>query len=349
MGRRRQTRFDLPPRLYEHHGKYWYRPRYGKPINLGKDLATAKRKWAELEDPACEKGSLDSPIDWYLAEVAPMKAPRTFSDNKKEAVYLKKGLGHIPFRELRPHHIATYRDARAKDAPVRANREKALLSHVFTKAMERGWVDVNPCAGVKRNTETKRERYIEDEEFWKVYELAEPSVRRMMTLIYRTAQRPEDLLKCGHTNIKKIRHGNEELRVLRFTQGKTGATVDVRIEGDLERIVDECLAEKVVRPYFVHTRQGKRYTYDGIASMFRRYVAAAEIVDFGMYDLKGKAATDMYRSGVPLERIQHLLGHTSITTTERYIKARLPDLVESNKVELRKPENNGEKIFATGG
>jgi hypothetical protein len=144
MGRRRKSRFDLPPRLYEHHGSYWYRPRYGKPINLGKDLATAKRKWAELEDPACEKGSLDSLIDWYLAEVAPMKAPRTFSDNKKEAVYLKKGLGHIPFRELRPHHIATYRDARAKDAPVRANREKALLSHVFTKAMERGWVKGTP-------------------------------------------------------------------------------------------------------------------------------------------------------------------------------------------------------------
>jgi len=335
MGRKRQSRFDLPPRVYEHHGSYWYRPRYDKPINLGKDLPLAKLKWAELEDPANERGSLASLLDWYLSAVAPKKAPRTYADNLKEAVFLKRGLGHIPFRELRPHHVAHYRDARAQDAPVRANREKALLSHVFTKAIELGWVDVNPCAGVKRNTESKRERYIEDEEFWKVYNLAERSVQRMMILIYRTAQRPEDLLKCGPGNIKKVRSGDAEIKVLRITQGKTGATVDVRIEGDLQDLVNECLLGKIVHSHFVHTRQGKRYTYSGITSMFTRYVKTSLVLDFGMYDLKGKAATDMYRSNVPLEQIQHLLGHKSITTTERYIKARMPSLVDSNKVVMR--------------
>jgi site-specific recombinase XerD len=60
---------------------------------------------------------------------------------------------------------------------------------------------------------------------------------------------------------------------------------------------------------------------------FRRYVKKCGLKDFGLYDLKGKAATDMYRAGVPLEQIQHLLGHSSIKTTEIYIKARLPDLV----------------------
>ncbi|MBT8589612.1 tyrosine-type recombinase/integrase [Polynucleobacter paneuropaeus] len=335
MGRKRQSRFDLPPRVYEHHGSYWYRPRYDKPINLGKDLPLAKLKWAELEDPANERGSLASLLDWYLSTVAPKKAPRTYADNLKEAVFLKNGLGHIPFRQLRPHHVATYRDARAQDAPVRANREKALLSHVFTKAIERGWVDVNPCAGVKRNSESKRERYIEDEEFWKVYNLAENSVQRLMMLIYRTAQRPEDLLKCGPGNIKKVRSGDKEIKVLRITQDKTGATVDVRIEGDLEDLVNECLSGKIVHSHFVHTRQGKRYTYSGITSMFTRYVKTSLVLDFGMYDLKGKAATDMYRSNVPLEQIQHLLGHKSVTTTERYIKARMPSLVNSNKVVMR--------------
>lgn len=335
MGRHRKSRFDLPPRLYEHHGSYWYRPRYGKPINVGKDLSIAKLKWAELENPASEKGSLESLLDWYLAEVAPNKAPRTYKDNKKEAVFLKAGLGHIPFRELRPHHVATYRDTRAKDAPVRGNREKALLSHIFTKAIERGWVDVNPCAGVKRNTERKRERYIEDEEFWKVYNLAERSVQRMMILIYRTAQRPEDLLKCGPANIKKVRSGDAEVKVLRIRQAKTGAMVDVRIEGDLADLIDECLGGKIVHSHFIHTRQGKRYTYTGLASMFSRYVKTSKVLDFGVYDLKGKAATDMYRSGVPIEQVQHLLGHASVTTTERYIKARMSALVEPNKVAMR--------------
>jgi integrase len=47
-------------------------------------------------------------------------------------------------------------------------------------------------------------------------------------------------------------------------------------------------------------------------------------------DLKAKGATDMYRAGVSIEHIQQLLGHESVTTTEVYIKARLPDISMPN-------------------
>lgn len=42
----------------------------------------------------------------------------------------------------------------------------------------------------------------------------------------------------------------------------------------------------------------------------------------------------MYRARVPLKRIQHLLGHDSVTTTEIYIKARLPDVAMPNMREI---------------
>ena len=54
------------------------------------------------------------------------------------------------------------------------------------------------------------------------------------------------------------------------------------------------------------------------------------LADFGRYDIKSKSATDMYRAGVPLERIQQLLGYHSVTTTEIYIMARLPDVAIPN-------------------
>lgn len=278
--------------------------------------------------------TVSSLIDWYLVNVAPNKAPRTFEDNKKEAEFLKKGLGHIPYSQLKPHHVATYRDTRGKDAPVRANREKALLSHVYTKAMEKGMVDFNPCRGVRRNTEKARERMIEDHEYQTVLAKAELSVKRMMTLIYRTCQRPEDLLKAGISNVKKVQHEGREVRVLRISQGKTGKTVDIVLIGDLEKLVDDHMCESTVWPTFVHTRAGKKYTYSGIAAMFRRYVRKTGLSDFGLYDIKGKGATDMYRAGVSLERIQHLLGHDSVTTTEIYIKARLPDVAMPNMREI---------------
>jgi integrase len=332
MGRKRTilSKHDLPPRVYMHHGAFRYIPRDGKPVSLGREYGEAMRKWATIVQPATEVGTVSVLIDWYLVNVAPKKAPRTYQGNLKEAEYLKKGLGHIPYTQLKPHHVAQYRDTRGEEAPVRANREKALLSHVFTKAMEKGMVDFNPCKGIKRNPEKRRERMIEDHEYRAVHELAEDSVQRMMTLIYRTCQRPEDLIKAGPANIKRIDHEGREIRVLRVQQGKTGKTVDIVLAGDLEKLVDEHLGAKTVWPTFVHTRAGKKYTYSGLVAMFGRYVRKAGLTDFGMYDLKGKGATDMMRSGVPIERIQHLLGHESVTTTEIYIKARMPDIAMPN-------------------
>ncbi len=55
---------------------------------------------------------------------------------------------------------------------------------------------------------------------------------------------------------------------------------------------------------------------------------------FGFRDLKGKGATDMWRSGVPIEQIQLLCGHADKATTEKYIKARWTETAEPNKVAM---------------
>ena len=126
---------------------------------------------------------------------------------------------------------------------------------------------------------------------------------------------------------------------LQSQQGKVEAArarID-RIEGELAGLIEQHNQQKVVHKTFVHTRKGAVYSYDGLSAMFRRYVNKTGLSDFGMYDIKAKAATDMYRMGVPLERIQQLLGHDSITTTEIYIKARLAEVVAPNNIEITRP------------
>jgi len=49
-----------------------------------------------------------------------------------------------------------------------------------------------------------------------------------------------------------------------------------------------------------------------------------------LYDLKAKGATDMWRNKVPLEQIQALYGHYSVTTTEIYVKAHWVEPIEAN-------------------
>jgi integrase len=66
---------------------------------------------------------------------------------------------------------------------------------------------------------------------------------------------------------------------------------------------------------------------------FRRYLRKAELTVFDMYDLKEKGATHMMGADVPIERIQHLLGHESVTTTEIYVKARFPRYCDAEHAE----------------
>jgi len=54
---------------------------------------------------------------------------------------------------------------------------------------------------------------------------------------------------------------------LRVRQAKTGKALDIQITGELEQLVDECLAEPVVRQTFVHRADGKRYSYGGLSTM----------------------------------------------------------------------------------
>ncbi len=70
-----------------------------------------------------------------------------------------------------------------KDAPVRANREKALLSHIWNYARTVGYTDLpNPCAGIKGNREAGRDQYIEDAQFEAIWERADVCLRDAMEL-----------------------------------------------------------------------------------------------------------------------------------------------------------------------
>src|SRR5689334_9984628 len=142
---------DLPPRMIrrsrmrksgETWTSYYYNGRDAdgkrKEIPLGNDLDQAKVEWARLERKAPIKPNhlLGYLFDRYEKEIIPGKKPRTQSDNRKELKQLRKSFEKAPIDSITPQVVAQYRDART--AKVRANREIALLSHMFTIAREWG-------------------------------------------------------------------------------------------------------------------------------------------------------------------------------------------------------------------
>jgi hypothetical protein len=111
---------------------------------LSNDRTEALRLWAQREgvreDDSTKLFSVVARR--YVREVFPTKSVQTRRDNDKELANLLKVFAHMPIDAIAPMHIREYMDIRGQVAKVRANREKALFSHLFNKAREWGYTAI---------------------------------------------------------------------------------------------------------------------------------------------------------------------------------------------------------------
>ena len=317
MGRRRTSIHDLPPSLHMKGERYYHvtstTPRKWTP--LGNNRPRALLEWARIEgtepDPAVR--TFDVVSQRYEREVMPTKAPRTQRDNLIELDKLRGVFGRMLIDAIKPHHVRGYLDARGQTAKARANREKALLSHLFNKAREWGYTDAtNPCQGVKGFTETGRDRYVTDEEFKAVRDQADPTVRDAMDLALLTGQRPADVLKIMRAD---IRDG-----ALFVAQNKTGAKRAIEIVGELAEVVERIKTRPRVRQsaYLIQDDDGKPLSLLALRGRFDKARIAAG-VSFQFRDIRAKTASD---TG-DLAHSQRLLGHKNREMTEHYVRERI--------------------------
>lgn len=313
-----------------------------KEIPLGKCYIEAMRKWAELE------GRNEQPLitfkdvaDRYRREIIPLKAARTQADNHIELENLLNFFNDppAPIAEIKPNHVRQYLDQRTnfgKHSTSRANRERALLSHIFNMARNWGALDtVNPCQGIKGYTETGRDIYIEDNIFNAVYAVATQPLKDAIDLAYLTGQRPGDVTEMSKTDIQ----GD----VLLVQQGKTNAKLRIAIEGELKQLIERIDAQK--KKHKVHslrlicTESGRPMTQNAIRQRFTKARAKAaklnpaikdEILQYQFRDLRAKATTDKSETD-GMREAQLLAGHSKMGMTEHYIRNRKGQKVTPTK------------------
>jgi len=290
---------DLPPGMVRRkrprkNGKVWigyyYRDSAGKEIPLETDLSKARLKWAELE-------AKEKPAD--LKQLRP-----TFDE--------------APIDSITPFNIAGYRDARS--AKVGANREIALLSHVFNMAREWGLTErENLCQGIRKNKEAPRDYYANAAVWDAVYAVAEQELKEAMDLGYLTGQRPADVLI--------MRSDDTEGDYFLVTQGKTGQKLRILMrteagENSLGRLVREISERNVGHSskYLLINRHGKRMTkgmlrlrWDKAREKAKQNaieqgdpLLAAKIGGFQFREIRPKAASEI----IDIGDASLLLGHS---------------------------------------
>lgn len=336
MGRpRKSANQGLPKRVYLRSGTFYFVHPDGRWQNVGRDLEKAREKAEAFLEGRPAVGTVAYWLQKWHTELAERVetddlAERTREDYVTDSKPLAAFFGEMEPLEVGPHHVAKYlRVGRTMGRKVRVNREQAAFSSFFTwlLAFKHAGVVFNPCRGVTRNTETKRARYISDEEFSSVLKKAGPAETALAWMIYRTLQRPSDILRWTQNNLKII----DGVECLEFRQSKTKTTLRIVVTETLrEAMTAIAKTRKVKSLYLIPREDGRPYTLTGIGSMFRKATVAAGVKDFAPYDLKAKGATDLYEGGTPLEDIRALCGHESVTTTEIYIKRHSRKTVKPN-------------------
>ena len=345
---------DLPPRMLRRtrkrkNGRIWVSYYYDgrdengkrKEVPLGPDLYEAKVKWAKLEykNPPKIVRNMGEVFDRYEARIIPGKKPRTQQDNLKELKQLRKAFENAPIEAITPQVVAQYRDART--AKIRANREIALLSHVFTIAREWGMTDkANPCAGVRRNKETPRDFYADSAVWDAVYAQAAQELKDTMQLAYLTGQRPADVLKISINDLSgdflMVGQGKTQKR-LRISLMFEG--MDTKLSIFIKDLMERRMLSGVRNSRLITNTGGLRMSAQMLRNRWdearlkavKQAIAdnnpelTANIRQFQFRDIRPKAASE-----IGLDHASRLLGHSKEDIT-RKVYRRIGEVVRPTK------------------
>lgn len=334
MGRRRLRDKHLPPRVYKSHGAYFLarapagneRARWQR---LGETLHETLAEYARVVAPPTNVTTVSGLLDRYLIEVAPKKAPRTFQDNQAEASPLRAFFGSMKIADVRAADVYRYISIRGAAAATRARREKALLSHCYTKAIEWGLAERNPCAGMRLARPKARTRCPSWDEVKAFASVAGDFIARYMALKIATGMRQGDMLAM---RLDQLKDDGVHARTR-----KDGKQMIYEWTPELSAIVDaiKALPRPIRGLTLFCTRRGQPYTGEGFRSIWQRRMRKATKPNadgvtliaerFTEHDLRALAGTEAKKQGIDP---QDLLGHNEASTTAIYLRDKTPRRVK---------------------
>lgn len=142
-----------------------------------------------------------------------------------------------------------------------------------------------------------------------------PKYRTMMLVAYGTGIRLSEITHLRVTDI----HGDRQ--VLRIEQGKGNKDRYVLLNDSLLSMLrDYWRVYRPSGPLFFGRDPGEEISTGSLQKVFRRTVAKSGISQqVGIHSFRHAFATHSLEAGMPLAKLQQLLGHKQISTTLRYI------------------------------
>ncbi|WBL33078.1 tyrosine-type recombinase/integrase [Sinirhodobacter sp. HNIBRBA609] len=232
-------------------------------------------------------------------------------------LFIKPEIGSFKVIDVERKDIAALHH-KHRGTPYQANRTLQVLSKMFNMAEVWGLRPdgSNPCRHVPKYREEKRERYLGQYELQRLGEvLAEAERDGSESVHVIAAFRLLILTGCRLREIQTLRWDYITDTGMELPDTKTGAR---RIPlPAAARAVLSTLPRTFGNPYVIEGKLEGSHITD-LQHPWRRLRARAGLDDVRIHDLRHTYASNAVSSGMPIQMVGRLLGHSQIQTTMRY-------------------------------
>jgi len=227
--------------------------------------------------------------------------------------HLVPAFGPMLLSEIQRGHIRRLLKPMAEKKPMHANRVQAVLSKMFSFALQEEFTTNHPVKGMsKYGKETRRDRYYAKEEIralWSAFEQQGEPIRSLLKVLLLTGQRLGETSRMKWSDIDTTR----SLWVMPKDETKAGRSHTIPIVGQVKHIL-EALHQITGQYDYVFTSPMKN---DRPVADFKGAVARIRDIDecpddFRIHDMRRTVATYCAELGVDRTTLGKLLNHRGL-------------------------------------
>lgn len=273
-------------------------------------------------DPDAENGDFGEGtfLDWSKNN------KRSWKHDRFRVRPLLHTFGKKTLSEITPGAIEQFKSARLNSVTKRKTKRSAasvrheidLLSRIFTLAITWGLAESNPCAQVsKLKLQNQRFRYLLPDEEPRLLAQCKGKCRghlaTMIPFAIGTGARKTEQLTL------KVRQCDFFRNLIVFDRTKSNKQRVVEMNSEVREVLLSLCRGKGPDDYvWINPKTGR--AYDDIKKSFISVCRNAKIEGLVWHDLRATFGTRLGEAGFNAYDIAKLMGHASITTSQRYVR-----------------------------
>jgi site-specific recombinase XerD len=307
-------------------------------------VARGNGTWRDLRNRLArgedaKKITLDQFADRYLEEYC--KTHNRAWQRKRDSIKaLKSKLGSIEIEALDGNNVAKFISWRKSEGRTNGtiNRDLACLKHMLSYAVKLELLKDNKVARVDKLPEILRCRpKFTDKQVDHFLACTQPRVRPLFGFMRETGCRLEEAMTLKRSQVLR-----DERRAVFTDNTKSGKFRVVPLTDEAVRWIDE-MVPLAGCPYIFYNPRTRRQ-WKNCRKVIDKAINASNLDGFLLKDLRRHYGITLSENGAEMHVIQAMLGHSSVTTTEKHYAHFSPEFAASRALRVLEGRKKQESI-----